>query len=72
MAPEAPGLEDYLRRPAWHQRAACRGLGVAGFVGLRREERYRRELCAGCEVRQECLDTALADPELTGLWGGTS
>jgi WhiB family redox-sensing transcriptional regulator len=33
---------------------------------------YNRDLCQGCTVRQECLDVALADPDLTGLWGGTT
>jgi hypothetical protein len=33
--------------------------------------RYSRwELCDGCAVRQECLDAALADDSLVGLWGG--
>jgi WhiB family redox-sensing transcriptional regulator len=31
-----------------------------------------RELCEGCPVRQECLGAALADPDLVGLWGGTT
>jgi WhiB family redox-sensing transcriptional regulator len=31
-----------------------------------------RELCATCPVRVECLEYALADESLTGLWGGTT
>jgi WhiB family transcriptional regulator, redox-sensing transcriptional regulator len=31
-----------------------------------------RALCEGCPVRQECLETALADDSLVGLWGGTT
>ena len=28
-------------------------------------------LCAVCPVHRECLDAALADDSLVGLWGGT-
>ncbi len=31
-----------------------------------------RELCAGCSVRHDCLDFAMADAELRGMWSGTS
>ena len=30
------------------------------------------ELCAGCPVRQECLDYALAVDEQFGIWGGVA
>jgi WhiB family transcriptional regulator, redox-sensing transcriptional regulator len=29
-------------------------------------------LCESCAVRAECLAAALADPNLLGLWGGTT
>jgi WhiB family redox-sensing transcriptional regulator len=29
-------------------------------------------VCARCLVRAECLDYALADRELVGVWGGLS
>jgi WhiB family redox-sensing transcriptional regulator len=31
-----------------------------------------KSVCAGCPVRAECLEAALADPSLEGIWGGTS
>jgi WhiB family redox-sensing transcriptional regulator len=76
-APNGPDerltLEDFLQRPAWHQKAACRGMGHAEFV---RDEKTdfgpTRELCDGCPVRTECLETGLANPGLVGLWGGTT
>ena len=77
MAPEAPEealtLEAFLHRPEWHQRAACRGVGVDAFV-IPHGSQYgtTRELCQGCPVRQECLDVALADILLDGLWAGTT
>jgi WhiB family redox-sensing transcriptional regulator len=70
---ELPTLEDFLHRPEWHQRAACRGVGAAAYV-IGRGGQYdaARELCAVCPVHDECLAVALADPELMGLWGGTT
>jgi WhiB family redox-sensing transcriptional regulator len=29
-------------------------------------------VCRGCEVRQQCLDYALANGEKFGIWGGLS
>jgi WhiB family redox-sensing transcriptional regulator len=76
MAPDAPEAsvtpEDILHRPQWHQDAACRGVGVAPFV-IPNEGRYsRRALCEGCQVRHDCLEAALADSDLVGLWGGAT
>jgi WhiB family redox-sensing transcriptional regulator len=60
-------------RSEWQQQAACRGHGPADFVrGPRSDYAALRELCASCPVRAECLEYALAEESLTGLWGGTS
>ena len=57
----------------WHKRAACRGQGPADFVrGPKSDYGAIRELCETCPVRPECLDYALGDESLTGLWGGTT
>ena len=29
-------------------------------------------ICAGCPVRRECLDFALAHDQVYGIWGGTT
>ena len=68
---DPPSLEAILNRPAWHRLAACRGLGVKTFVagvGSQYEDRTR-QLCASCQVRPECLETALADDSLQGFSG---
>jgi WhiB family transcriptional regulator, redox-sensing transcriptional regulator len=31
-----------------------------------------KEVCGRCLVQQECLEYALADPDLMGVWGGMS
>jgi WhiB family redox-sensing transcriptional regulator len=28
--------------------------------------------CERCDVRAECIETALADPHTAGIWGGVS
>ena len=63
-------LEDFQRRPDWHQRAACRGVGPSDYVrGARGNYEAVRALCGACPVRQDCLEAALADDSLVGLWG---
>lgn len=63
----------------WQLRAACRGPDSGVFfppaVTERRDERDARErrakaICAGCAVRQACLDFALDVREPHGIWGG--
>jgi WhiB family transcriptional regulator, redox-sensing transcriptional regulator len=29
-------------------------------------------VCAGCQVRKQCLDFAMASGEADGIWGGTT
>ena len=68
-----PTLEDLIRRPAWQSKAACRGQSLSAFFPERGGNgQAGRALCAGCVVRSACLDYAQSDPELQGIWGGTS
>lgn len=61
----------------WLKRAACRGLPAHWWyppspitteatVNLRKA----KQLCAGCEVRVECLEAGMT--EEYGVWGGLS
>lgn len=56
---------------AWTTHAACRDADPAWFFPDRggRVTRAKR-ICAGCEVRAECLELALAGNERHGIWGG--
>lgn len=64
-------LSDLVKRPPWHRRAACRGMGHAVFVTNHAEEDAAAlRVCAGCPVRQECLEHALDGRGLVGVWGG--
>ncbi len=64
---------------AWQAKAACRGPQSSAFFPPayveRKEERLEREgraksICAGCIVREECLDYAIRIREPHGIWGG--
>jgi WhiB family transcriptional regulator, redox-sensing transcriptional regulator len=66
-------LEDFLRRPAWHAEALCRGRGTEPFSrGPKSDHSAVKVVCAACPVRQECLSFALADETLLSLWGGVT
>ena len=63
----------------WQLRAACRGPHAAVFFPPprfeRKHERLAREadaksICLACDVREECLEYALAIREPHGIWGG--
>lgn len=68
---DLPTLEDLLGRPAWQREAACRGQAAGEWVRKSPGADYgaQRAICAGCPVRQPCLDYALALPDLMGLLG---
>ena len=74
MAPEAPDeplvLADFLRRPEWHQRAACRGETALYFSGAAENVEKATAICQACAVREECHKTAMSDPDLQGVWAG--
>jgi WhiB family redox-sensing transcriptional regulator len=68
-----PDLSELLGRPEWMKRAQCRGEDPALFFpSLGGNAAKARGICSICPVRPECLAYALADPELAGVWGGTS
>jgi WhiB family redox-sensing transcriptional regulator len=64
---------DLFRRPAWYADAACRGLDVDMFFAERGElTAPAKAVCRGCPVRSECRESALANGEKFGIWGGLS
>lgn len=63
----------------WRFRAACQGeRGVLFYPPLRPEkkavrtarEQRAKQVCAGCDVRAECLEQAVRNGERYGVWGG--
>ena len=57
--------------PAWATFANCLGCDPELFFPVRGEStKEAKEVCAGCEVRRECLAEHLYEKH--GIWGGTS
>ena len=57
----------------WRELAACRGTDLNLFFPSRGETADpAREICAVCPVRQACLDYALSNAIIHGIWGGLS
>ena len=57
----------------WRQHAACRGLDPEIFFPATDEEAVvAKAVCAGCAIRQACLDHALGSRERDGVWGGAT
>ncbi|MBN9739388.1 MULTISPECIES: WhiB family transcriptional regulator [unclassified Pseudonocardia] len=62
----------------WQRLGACRGMDVQSFfhppgergAAARERERNAKQICAGCQVRPECLQHALRIEEPYGTWGG--
>ncbi len=71
--PESLGLEALLGRPPWMARGACRGMGPEAFITGRGDSTAAaKATCSTCVVQSECLAFAMANPDLVGIWGGTS
>ncbi len=62
----------------WRSAGACSSADPDLFfpissVGLGEQQIARAKIiCAGCQVRQECLDFALGHDQVYGIWGGTT
>ncbi len=70
---QLPTPDDLAHRPAWMKRAQCRGVDRDLFFPDHGVKGTRaRMICWSCPVRQECLDFAMANPQMAGIWGGTT
>jgi len=57
----------------WQEEANCLGVDPDLFFPERgASTREAKAVCAGCEVRVDCLEYALANGEKFGIWGGLS
>ncbi len=55
----------------WQERAVCQRTDPEAFFPEPGEAvRPAKRVCAGCEVRVDCLAYALANDERFGVWGG--
>ena len=71
-----PGRVDAEPQDAddlWQERALCAQTDPEAFFPEKGgSTREAKRICQGCEVRDECLDYALAHDERFGIWGGLS
>jgi hypothetical protein len=57
----------------WVAEAACAGQDLDLFYTETAANPHRAlAFCQGCPVKPECLQEALADPYIGGVWGGTT
>jgi WhiB family redox-sensing transcriptional regulator len=57
----------------WRERAVCAQTDPEAFFPERgQSSREAKRVCAGCEVRPDCLQYALDNDERFGIWGGLS
>lgn len=64
-------LELVWRRPAWYEKAACRGMGADIFYSEDHvDQREAQAVCVRCDVRAECAEAGRR--ERHGRWGGLS
>jgi len=70
MTTEGSIPRDLIPAP-WTVDAACVGADPSVFfIDHGRPATKAKAICAGCRVRAECLDFALASHERHGVWGG--
>jgi WhiB family redox-sensing transcriptional regulator len=57
----------------WQQEALCAYVDPDVFFPEKGgSSREAKRICAECNVREECLEYALANDERFGIWGGLS
>ncbi|MGH3934606.1 MAG: WhiB family transcriptional regulator [Pseudonocardiaceae bacterium] len=71
--PLLAGVFDEPHQQEWQERALCAQTDPEAFFPEKGgSTREAKRICAGCEVRAECLEYALAFDERFGIWGGLS
>jgi WhiB family redox-sensing transcriptional regulator len=64
---------DLSTADEWRQDALCAETDPEAFFPEKGgSTREAKRVCAGCSVRTECLEAALANDERFGIWGGLS
>ena len=57
----------------WQERALCAQTDPEAFFPEKGgSTREAKRICLGCDVKDECLEYALANDERFGIWGGLS
>lgn len=68
---DRPAIDWKPDTPEWMDWASCAEIGGdAWFPEPSANAREAKAICAACPVLAECLQYAMDDPSLTGIWGG--
>ncbi len=72
-----PDVSDYPMLtpddPQWQEKALCAQTDPEAFFPEKGgSTREAKRICLGCEVKDACLEYALANDERFGIWGGLS
>tara|TARA_Y100000361_G_scaffold152765_1_gene172992 strand:+ start:150 stop:443 length:294 start_codon:yes stop_codon:yes gene_type:complete len=56
----------------WMKKGSCRGLQTDIFYHEQGHLNINtaKAICSGCSIREQCLDYAMRNQELYGIWGG--
>ncbi len=66
-------LESSAGDASWQERALCAQTDPEAFFPEKGgSTREAKKVCLTCEVRQDCLESALENDERFGIWGGLS
>jgi WhiB family transcriptional regulator, redox-sensing transcriptional regulator len=76
LVPERPDRVEVgpaITDDQWQERALCAQTDPEAFFPEKGgSTREAKRICLGCEVRDACLEYALAHDERFGIWGGLS
>jgi len=74
LVPEPMDLTPMLGdEDQWQERALCAQTDPEAFFPEKGgSTREAKRICLGCEVKDSCLEYALANDERFGIWGGLS
>ena len=73
LVTEAFDLAPAAADEQWQDRALCAQTDPEAFFPEKGgSTREAKRICLGCEVRDACLEYALAHDERFGIWGGLS
>jgi WhiB family redox-sensing transcriptional regulator len=68
-----PATSDEGADDQWQERGLCAQTDPEAFFPEKGgSTREAKRICMGCEVRDKCLEYALAHDERFGIWGGLS
>ena len=71
--PELDAVAPATTDDQWQERALCAQTNPEAFFPEKGgSTREAKRICLGCEVRDACLEYALAHDERFGIWGGLS